>query len=742
MPFFYIDNANGNIIARIKITTIVIPIPISSLKFFFVIANIIPIIVAIIIIIGIKISIVLITIILSPFRKLVYMNFFKRFLSLILTFILIFSISVPCYASDSNSDKSDPAGWDSWSFDEKYDFVLKQGMNLLYGFTGIVHGDVSAIEEILLDFYASRPESGVSNFYEYLANGLSFDDSTDTWTLSDDLINFLNDFITNYNDQVTMVYRYPVKSASVSAENFPNKIMYDYFQKILLNYSDCYAFFLTINGQSSGINMRGWPVTDLSGSEYKLPYDSTSDGAIRVNIIPRPLAGVSNYLDLASASTTLYNDNWETSFYPRSFWILPDGRIFTYSSKQILGYGSSYKELDFDNLPAYDDLETQYYWSWYGTSHATFLDPNHSCSLSVGCLYSASSDPLNVYKSEADMKKDIGSQFVGSYTNTYTGTTVNNITQTEINNIVNNYYPSDPDPDPDDPGGGGSGSDSKDYTFLLQRIISEIQNLNFSDLNDTLKEIKVLVSNLSQNLYDFSDMDSNISEMNKSIKDILEQLQDLNDNLVALARALVGKDTFEDALSGVKSNFPDPDDIMLAAYDELNNLLPENDTSIGGALGDIFKQLLDFQTPIDDLVQDEEYIDEIEDLLKQLLPKDPEKNDDDSLFDKLLKNIELSLQLYANSVDEVKETSKTKFPFSIGYDIELLLLVLSAEPQTPVFNIPFEYARLNYKTNIIVDFSMFDDAIDVIRFFLTIYYIFFLLMITPKMVGLNNEVDS
>lgn len=54
MPFFYIpriDNTNGNIIAIINKTMIImnaIPIPISTLKFFFVIANVIPIIVVVI----------------------------------------------------------------------------------------------------------------------------------------------------------------------------------------------------------------------------------------------------------------------------------------------------------------------------------------------------------------------------------------------------------------------------------------------------------------------------------------------------------------------------------------------------------------------------------------------------------------------------------------------------------------------------------------------------------------------
>lgn len=667
------------------------------------------------------------------------MKFYKRFLSLILAFILIFSISVPCYASDTNSDQSDPAGWNSWSFNDKVIYVTNCFTDFICGFTGIVHGDPSSFKQLAVDLYANQPEAGVYNLYEYFANGLSFDDSTETWILSDDLVTFLNELITNYNDQVTMTYRYPVQVTSIQADTFPSQQVYQFLVDLCLAYPDCYVF--TPNADQMKMSYKGQPSQLLDGSYTEGWGTSLFDNLCMFCVIPKPFAGTSQYTDLYAASTLFYNNNWEVSFSPKCFWVAPDGRCF-YKTSGI--YNNSYvlaKQFESGDFPNLDDVADYNYWSWYGTSYSMYLDNKRAASWSARTVYSAAQDALNVYKSEADMKKDIGSQFVGSYTNTYTGTTVNNITQTEINNIVNNYYPSDPDPDPnpDDPGGGGSGSDSKDYTFLLQRIISEIQNLNFSDLNDTLKEIKVLVSNISQNLYDFSDMDSNISEMNKSIKDILEQLQDLNDNLVALSRALVGKDTFEDALSGVKSKIPD--DIILASVNELVEL-QEEALSFGGALGDIFSKLLDFQTGIDDLVQDEEYIDEVEDLLRQLLPKDPEDNEDDSFFDKVLKTIEMSLQLYANSVDEIKETSKKKFPFSIGYDIELLLMLLSAEPQTPVFTIPFEYDRINYKSEIVIDFSMFDDSIDVIRFFLTIYYCFFLLMITPKMIGLNNEVDS
>ena len=301
------------------------------------------------------------------------MKFYKRFLSLILTFILIFSISVPCYASDTNSDDSNPAGWDSWTFDEKYDFVMKQGINLISGFTGLVHGDQSFFREIVLDFYAARPESGVTNFYEYLVNGLSFDDSTETWTLSDDLVSFLNDFITNYNDQVTMVYRYPTPVQCISAENFPNNTVYQALIKTCMAYPNCYV--LTSTSYYDPIQGGVYLALDGSVNSAYLGY------CCWWYVIPEPFAGVSQYLDLATSSTTFYNDNWEDFFVPRKFIFTLDGRCFYQVNEELGGYASHFVEFEIDNFPLLEDADKGMDWAQFGTSYTTFLDNAYSASL-------------------------------------------------------------------------------------------------------------------------------------------------------------------------------------------------------------------------------------------------------------------------------------------------------------------------------------------------------------------------
>ena len=315
------------------------------------------------------------------------------------------------------------------------------------GVIAAVTGAAIGVHEVASWFFDNK-NMNEDEVVDYFNKNVSVD-GDGNYTFTDDAQLTINQMLTDYNDSVTMEYRYPIKMECVSGENFPDKRRYDIFLKILNNYSDCYAFFLAGDGNSLNISLRGKPVTYLDGTEANFAYDTSADGAMRINIIPLASAGVANNLGLASLSTTLYNDDWEMSFDPRSFYIMPDGRIYVFSSKSLLGYATSFQEVSIDNLPAYEDMDTNLHWSWYGTAWTTFSDAKHSSSLAVKCLYSASPNPLSVYKSEADMKKDIGSQVVGTYTPDYTGQPNYNITTSEVNNIVNNYY---------NDSGGGSGS--------------------------------------------------------------------------------------------------------------------------------------------------------------------------------------------------------------------------------------------------------------------------------------------
>lgn len=376
------------------------------------------------------------------------MKFSKFFLVFILSFILFFSTSVSCYASDTNSDNLDSTGFNSWSLDEKVHYVDLNIVDFFTSFTGLLNGDTTEYRKWLLDYYARYPEAGVDNFYEYVANGLSFDDDTQTWELSDYLVEFCNSIVVDYNDRVTMVYRYPLNKANIDASKFPNKVVFDAFVDLLDAFPDCYFYFNSSDCQNPNFIIDG--VRNNFGAAY------------RVQVV-KPFSGVNAYPDLVTTPVTFYGENWEVS--PMSlFWIVSSDEFKTADN-------ISYFELtNFDN---YNNMNYgNYYSNLNDLKSAGFSFSSGSCASLSMCNkfswsrtftdyytpYSASNVPINVYKTVADMKKDIGSQVIGSYTDTYTGTPVQTITQSEINNIINNYYPSDPDDD----SGGGSGSGSDD----------------------------------------------------------------------------------------------------------------------------------------------------------------------------------------------------------------------------------------------------------------------------------------
>lgn len=107
------------------------------------------------------------------------------------------------------------------------------------------------------------------------------------------------------------------------------------------------------------------------------------------------------------------------------------------------------------------------------------------------------------------------------------------------------------------------------------------------------------------------------------------------------------------------------------------------------------------------------------------------------------------LDLILNDDEDKEASEKAKkvlakameeaFPFSIIFSYEALLVLLEAEPVAPVFEIPVDMSFVNYKGVIKLDFSMFDTAIGVLKWFLFILYIWGLIMLTCKFFNIGGE---
>lgn len=360
----------------------------------------------------------------SPFEKRCFI--IKKLINscfiVIISFVLIFSMPISCFAKDS---KSGAAGWSSWSTGEKVHYCEVYGVDILSAVTGVVQGDPSAFKDFILDIYAAMPDSGVTNFYEYLANGLSFDDDTETWTLSDDLVDFCNQLIVNYNDKVTMVYRYPFRPDYLEADWFPNKTMYTYFVDMVKKHPEYYFdVFVEADNQT------------LSFFVYR------SDDC---------LSAVNANFDLIIAPCALYNSDWLQNVEGYFMTLNTSCKLRVFEN---LSSGLSSPSVEFTSFDEAVEKGTK----------MSFTFPQSNCMRTDNIkwslpkwnrgnpdyLVSSHEGAINCYKSLADMKKDLGSQVVGKYTPDYTGTASNNVTQNTVNNVTNNYY--------GDSSGGGSGS--------------------------------------------------------------------------------------------------------------------------------------------------------------------------------------------------------------------------------------------------------------------------------------------
>lgn len=74
------------------------------------------------------------------------------------------------------------------------------------------------------------------------------------------------------------------------------------------------------------------------------------------------------------------------------------------------------------------------------------------------------------------------------------------------------------------------------------------------------------------------------------------------------------------------------------------------------------------------------------------------------------------------------------FPFCIPFDVLRLLNVLKAEPETPHFEIPIEISCFNISYNMVVDFEQFSTLSTIVRTFLTIIWVVFLILASRKLI--------
>lgn len=83
---------------------------------------------------------------------------------------------------------------------------------------------------------------------------------------------------------------------------------------------------------------------------------------------------------------------------------------------------------------------------------------------------------------------------------------------------------------------------------------------------------------------------------------------------------------------------------------------------------------------------------------------------------------------------DYKVDLKSIFPFCIPFDFVALLKALDAEPQAPCFTFPVVIPALEYREDVELDMSIFDDVAKVIRLCEKVSFILFLMFVTSKVI--------
>ena len=329
--------------------------------------------------------------------KSIFLSFLKRFL--IFSLAIIISFNTVCKPKETKA------------------FALTLGT--IATVVACVSGVVWTAD-MIIGWFSDNKQMDEPERIDYFSENMSVD-GDGNYIFSDDAQLTINQMLSDYNDSVTMVYRYTANPNYVDASAFKTKQGYDEFVRVLKDNPD--KFFCHIGSYDESFGR----------THYFLVFDTLE-------------SAISLYPDLLSSRCQFYDENWNTPLGAYSIGLIDetrdDDKMWCYTNT---GNGVNLN-VSFDDIFSASDLGGRSIADGVLNSINDF-----SCGLNKNTIYSAYAGAINTYKSLDDMKKDIGSQVIGNYIpDCYTGTPNYNITTSEVNNIVNNYY------------GGGSGDGSGD----------------------------------------------------------------------------------------------------------------------------------------------------------------------------------------------------------------------------------------------------------------------------------------
>lgn len=305
---------------------------------------------------------------------------------------------------------------------------------------------------------------------------------------------------------------------------------------------------------------------------------------------------------------------------------------------------------------------------------------------------------------------------------------------------------------------------------LLQQILDELRDEEGQDFDGVVDSMESIDDKL-QELLDLIGDDMSKDDIEDILQQILDALnndgvidgmESIDDKLQELLDSINGnmsRDDIEDILQQILEAINNQEgqdldgviDGMENIEDKLQELLDSfNDNMSKEDIEDILQQILDEMRKQEGLDGVNERLDSLDETLNEILKELRNSSNYDGLFgdlisllSKILDDPETGSQdmvdALSSSLGELASGLTEKFPFSIPWDIQAILLGLADTPKAPRFELPIVVERYGIDEKVVIDMEMFETLSDLSRSFFSVLFAMFLINLTFKVVGMKKE---
>lgn len=293
---------------------------------------------------------------------------------------------------------------------------------------------------------------------------------------------------------------------------------------------------------------------------------------------------------------------------------------------------------------------------------------------------------------------------------TYKDNVINNTDWSQVNNnIYNNIY-NNYQSTPDD--------EKQDMIDLkYDEIISALGDIggNVEDVNKTLSNwLKRIYDKVDAILSVIKNPSSLLQTLSDNVSDIFKKLGTMGESLVNIFNVLTNNvgsnlnklvDRFETLLTNLETGFAN---VVQAIKDiKIDGSGSGVGSGIGSTIGTLIGNLL---------------TEWIKDLIDNALDTGSDLVDTaNSIIDNL-----------GTMFSPVADVAKTKFPFSLPWDIYACIKILAAEPETPVFKLDLTLPSYGIDEQLVIDLKDFETLSKLSRAFFTLTFIVILVNFTLK----------